>query len=141
MFSLKKTMALSDSQFACLNFFKYIKLMLPHFNLCVYTVDENCGRDVINKEVQYNDTHAGLRYNCTINKPLKQTSCIPTCTISQTPVVCQVHKNIRRRKGFTCVLYRDGDQADPFETPVEYSYSAIFEEMVTSGCQCYVENS
>lgn len=93
----------------------------------------------MNVNVSYNDTHNGIRYNCSINRPLKKTNCTEACDLNGQPVVCQIFKHIRRRKGYTCTAYRDGDQE---ELDIDHDvYNTIYEETVTTGCQCFAQDS
>jgi hypothetical protein len=108
--------------------------------LGILVEEGNCGKTVVNIKKTFNDTHNGIRYNCTINKPLKQTECVESCDLNGQPVVCQIYKAIKRRKGYTCVLYRDGDQQN-MDNTVSTSRSTIYNETVTTGCQCYTPES
>ena len=99
----------------------------------------NCGKTVVNINKSLNETRNGIRYNCTINKPLKRTECVESCDLNGRPVVCQIYKAIRRRKGYTCVPYRDGDQED-MDDDVS-SFTATNNETVTTGCQCFTPDS
>ena len=97
-------------------------------SLLSLSVEGHCGKSIVNIIKSYNVARDGVRYNCTIKKPLKQTLCNETCDIDA-PVVCQVHKMIDRRKGFVCI------PLDPNER--NESYETTFPETVTTGCQCF----
>jgi hypothetical protein len=102
-------------------------------------VDGTCGKVVENVRKVFNATHDGMRYRCTIKRPLKQTQCTESCVIDDVPVRCQVYKHIRRRKGYTCVPYTDGDQAGL--NVDDYAINRTYKETVTSGCRCFAGQS
>lgn len=99
-------------------------------------VNTTCGRNITYTIKSINHTRNGIRYNCTIKKPLKGTTCVESCEDDNgEQLQCHILKHIPRRKGYTCVAYRDGDQAD-----ISYdvdSYTTTFNEVVTTGCKCY----
>ena len=87
----------------------------------------------------FNETRNGIHYNCTINRPLKRTECVDSCDLNGQPVLCQIYKSIRRRKGYTCVAYGDSEH-DDMDNNVS-TYTTTHEEIVTTGCQCYTPDT
>ena len=88
-----------------------------------------CGKEVNHIVKQRNHTLNGTDYNCTMNRTLKQTECVPSCVHQNQTVQCNVKTHINRRKGYTCVPHPGQDSS--LEMKIN------FPEVVTSNCQCH----
>ena len=108
-------------------------MSIHHSLISPHTVDRICGKRVQNIHKSVNISQNGVQYNCTINKALKQTQCNESCDIDGEPVVCQVFMAIPRRKGYTCIRIVD----DPTQLTPEDYIEKTFNEVVTTGCQCF----
>ena len=134
--SLPTEHLVSFSTFFCISY--RIIIILKHFLSSPVENSYHCGKEVLYiTKSRNNYTHTnGIRYNCIIKNPLKQTTCTEFCEYNSRPITCEVMNHTDKRKKYICSAIEDGQDLSGISQS-QHTFEQRFDEVVTSSCHCF----